>query len=275
MRRRPGINARRSPLVSARPGQVLSLRGGILQRTGRRVKAVETSPSMSGRRGLRPRRRQALGKTTTGRLLLRLIEPTRGGRSRFEGRDPPRCRAGELKKTRSDIADRLPDPYASLNPGCRSAGSSAKACPTWACATGASGGAGRRHPSQRSASPLLHNRYPHEFRAPAPADRPRPRARPAAQVRRRRRARVGPDVSIQSQVLKPDGRPQGRAQAHLSIISHNLSVVEHISDRVGVMYLGKLWRWPPPRTSSRPQASLHPFSPSPPSRSHPSSTGSG
>ena len=105
------------PLVSVHNlVKYFPLRGGVLQRTVAEVKAVDDvsfdvqAGEVFGLVG-----ESGCGKTTTGRLLLRLIEPT-SGTIEFEGRDLTHMKAGELKKTRSDMQIVFQDPYASLNP---------------------------------------------------------------------------------------------------------------------------------------------------------------
>ena len=156
------------------------------------------------------------GKSTTGRAILRLIEPT-AGEVLFEGQDVVKLSAEEMRKKRTDMQIIFQDPFSSLNP--------------------------RKTISQIIADPLkinkiitdkneqmdrvrelmetvgladrLINTYPHE---------------PVSAL----------DVSIQAQILNLMKQLQNKMGLTYMFITHDLSVVNHFSDDIAVMYLGKL-----------------------------------
>jgi len=198
------------------------------------------------------------GKTTTGRLLLRLIEPTSGSLT-FEGRDITRLSFGEMKHLRPRMQIIFQDPYASLNPrlpvgdiigeGLRNAGV-------------------KRHAErERRVADMLErvglrkyyiNRYPHEFSG---GQRQRIGIARALVLNPTFIVADEPvsalDVSIQSQVLNLLKDLQEEFALTYLFISHNLQVVQHVSERVGVMYLGKLVEMAP--ASELYRAPKHPY----------------
>jgi oligopeptide/dipeptide ABC transporter ATP-binding protein len=181
------------------------------------------------------------GKTTAGRLLVRLLEPT-GGRIVFDGRDISHLRMGQMRPLRRDIQMIFQDPYSSLNPR-----------HTVGTIVGAPFRLQRVRPEhgiKRSVQELLelvglnpehYNRYPHEF-----SGGQRQRIGIARTLALRPKLIVADepvsalDVSIQAQVINLLEDLQQEFGLTYVVIAHDLSVVRHISDRVAVMYLGKL-----------------------------------
>jgi peptide/nickel transport system ATP-binding protein/oligopeptide transport system ATP-binding protein len=181
------------------------------------------------------------GKTTTGRLLTRLLEPT-AGQIIFDGHDITHMRQGRIRPLRRDIQMIFQDPYSSLNPR---------------HTVGSIVGAPFRlqhvqteHGVKRTVQELLemvglnpehYNRYPHEF-----SGGQRQRIGIARTLALRPKLIVADepvsalDVSIQAQVINLLEDLQDELGLTYVVIAHDLSVVRHISNRVAVMYLGKL-----------------------------------
>ncbi|QBS37301.1 ABC transporter ATP-binding protein [Thermaerobacter sp. FW80] len=181
------------------------------------------------------------GKTTTGRLILRLLEPT-AGRVRFVGKDIFRLPPRELRRLRRDMQIIFQDPFGSLNPRLTVGEIVGEALAVHGVARG-------RALKQRVAellevvglSPDHARRYPHEFSG---GQRQRIGIARALALNPRFVVCDEPvsalDVSIQSQVINLLEDLQARFGLTYLFIAHDLSVVRHISDRVGVMYLGRL-----------------------------------
>ena len=180
------------------------------------------------------------GKTTAGRLITRLLEPT-GGRVEFEGRDITHSSARELRPLRRDIAMVFQDPYWALNP--RHTIGTIVAAPYRIQGIEPPGGvraAVQDLLSRVGLSPEHYNRYPHEF-----SGGQRQRIGVARTLALRPMLMVADepvsalDVSIQAQVVNLLVDLQGELDLTYVFIAHDLSVVRHVSDRVAVMCLGR------------------------------------
>jgi oligopeptide/dipeptide ABC transporter ATP-binding protein len=181
------------------------------------------------------------GKTTTGRSILRLIEPT-GGTVMFDGKDITKMPKDDLRKLRKDMQIIFQDPFSSLNPRLTIGQMLREVLEVHEIAKG--------DEAQKQVGDLLeivglrkqyYNRYPHEFSG---GQRQRIGIARALAVKPKFIVCDEPvsalDVSIQSQIINLLMDLQKEFGLTYLFISHSLSVVEHISDRVAVMYLGKI-----------------------------------
>jgi len=181
------------------------------------------------------------GKSTIGRTILHLLEPTSGSVT-FGGQKVFELQGQEMKKLRRDMQIIFQDPYASLNPR-RSIGESIKAgLNIHQIGTPAERTELMMDILQKVGLETYHaRRYPHEFSG---GQRQRIGIARAIALKPKFIICDEPvsalDVSIQSQVLNLLQDLQDEFGLTYLFIAHNLSVVEHISDRVAVMYLGKM-----------------------------------
>ena len=218
------------------------VRAGLLQRVVNQVKAVD-DVSFFVRKGetLGLVGESGCGKTTVGRTMLRLIEPT-GGAVKFEGRDVFSMTPRELKVTRRDMQIIFQDPYASLDPRVPIGESVMEGLHIHKIGSPKERVDIMLETLKKVGLESYHSRrYPHEFSG---GQRQRIGIARALALRPRFIICDEPvsalDVSIQSQVLNILKDLQGEFGLTYLFIAHNLSVVEHVSNRVAVMYLGKM-----------------------------------
>ena len=218
------------------------VRAGLLQRVVNQVKAVDDiSFFVRNDETLGLVGESGCGKTTVGRTMIRLVEPT-GGSVQFDGKDVFSLKPREMKIVRRDMQIIFQDPYASLDPRVPIGESIMEGLHI------------HRIGSQRERVDIMMEtlkkvgledyharRYPHEFSG---GQRQRIGIARALALRPRFIICDEPvsalDVSIQSQVLNILKDLQVEFGLTYLFIAHNLSVVEHVSDRVAVMYLGKM-----------------------------------
>ncbi len=219
------------------------VRKGFLQRVAAQVKAVDgVSLRIAQGETLGLVGESGCGKTTVGRSILRLIEPT-SGKIRFAGQDVIAARGEELRRMRRDMQIIFQDPYASLNPRMSVSDIVAEGL--------------RVHGIVRTRAERLDrvrellemvrldpgyvNRYPHEFSG---GQRQRIGIARALSLEPKfivcDEAVSALDVSIQAQVINLLMDLRDRLGLSFLFVAHDLSVVRHISHNVAVMYLGKI-----------------------------------
>ena len=217
--------------------------GGIFQRKVGDIKAVD-DVSFTIRRGetLGLVGESGCGKTTTGRCLLQLYRPS-AGEVVFEGVDLTKLKSSEVRKFRRRMQMIFQDPYSSLNP--RQTCGNIVGEPLLVHKM-----VGSKHEYRERVadllsvvglSPHMSSRFPHEFSG---GQRQRIGVARALAVRPSLIVCDEPvsalDVSIQAQVINLLEELQEQFNLTYLFIAHDLSVVRHISDRIAVMYLGKV-----------------------------------
>jgi len=181
------------------------------------------------------------GKTTTGRCILRLIEPTAGS-VRFQGVDLLSLSSSGMRKMRRELQVIFQDPYGSLNPRMKVGSIVGEPLAIHRIARGSEREERVAELLRRvGLDPSMMRRYPHEFSG---GQRQRIGIARALALKPKLIICDEPvsalDVSIQAQVVNLLMDLQEEFSLTYLFIAHDLSIVEHISDRVAVMYLGKI-----------------------------------
>ena len=217
--------------------------GILFQRAVAHIKAVD-DVSFTVRRGetLGLVGESGCGKTTTGRCILRLYKPT-GGEIRFDGVDIAQARTSQMRAMRRQMQIIFQDPYSSLNPRMTAGNIIGEPLAVH-------GLVGNKREYRERVAELLNNvglnpymadRFPHEFSG---GQRQRIGVARALSVDPSFIVCDEPvsalDVSIQAQIINLLEDLQEQYNLTYLFIAHDLSVVRHISDRVAVMYLGKM-----------------------------------
>jgi len=231
------------PILSVRNlKKYFPIRRGVLARVAAHVKAVDDiSFDINKGETFGLVGESGCGKTTAGRAVLRLIEPD-AGTIRFDGIDLLSLSSQQLRRRRRDMQIIFQDPYASLNPRMTIRTIVGEPFAIHGIARGS-------ERDDRVANllktvgldPSVLGRYPHEFSG---GQRQRIGIARALALKPKLIVADEPvsalDVSIQAQIINLLGDLQQQFGLTYLFISHAIPVIEHISTRIGVMYLGKL-----------------------------------
>jgi len=218
------------------------IKSGILQRQTATVDAVDgVNLNINKGESIGLVGESGCGKTTLGRILVRLLEPTSGS-IKFEGQDITHLKGNALKPFRKKVQIIFQDPFSSLDPRTQVGDSISEGLRLH--------GVGDRKERRERVNQMLDlvglepshaGRYPHEFSG---GQRQRIGLARALILEPEFLVADEPvsalDVSVQAQVLNLLKELQQELDLTLLFIAHNLGVVEHISDRVAVMYLGRI-----------------------------------
>ncbi|MHB1988222.1 MAG: ABC transporter ATP-binding protein [Acidimicrobiales bacterium] len=241
---RSGMHASSVPLIALKAvsKEFVVTSGALLQRKVGTLKAV-TDLDLDVRTGetFGMVGESGCGKTTIGQMMVALERPT-SGQVTFDGLDLGQLSGGKLRKARSDLQMMFQDPYASLDPRMRIGTIISE--PLVIQGRDSRKGRDRRTRELLKEVGLSANaldRYPHEFSG---GQRQRIGLARALALNPRLIVADEPvsalDVSIRSQILNLMKRLQAEHDLTYLIISHDLSVIRYMADRIGVMYLGRL-----------------------------------
>jgi peptide/nickel transport system ATP-binding protein len=230
------------PLVRAREIGRTFTSGGGLAGGRRQLRAVDgVDLDILGGETLGIVGESGCGKSTLGRLLLALLAPSSGS-VEFDGTDLASLSRAELRRLRRDMQIVFQDPYASLNPRMRVGNIIGEGIEIHGLARGQAKRRTVLEMMERvGLSADTYDRYPHEFSG---GQRQRIGIARALVLRPKFIVADEPvsalDVSIQAQILNLLADLKAEMSLTFAFISHDLRVVEHVSDRVAVMYLGRI-----------------------------------